>query len=52
LLWYLRAKSIKRAFEASQKLKHPILKFHYDLMGDITAENIITVPLTDMPRGE
>ena len=24
LLWYLRAKSIKRVFEVSQKLKHPI----------------------------
>jgi hypothetical protein len=31
LLWYLRAKSIKRVFEVSQKLKHPIDKFHYEV---------------------
>jgi hypothetical protein len=51
LLWYLRAKSVKRVFEVSQKLKHPIDKFHYDLMAEITAANIIAVPLIDMPRG-
>lgn len=50
LLWYLRAKSIKRVFEVSQKLKHPIDKFHYDLMAEITAANIAAVPLIDMPR--
>jgi hypothetical protein len=33
LLWYMRAESIKRAFEISQTLKHPIDKFHYELMG-------------------
>jgi hypothetical protein len=51
LLWYLRAKSIKRVFEVSQKLKHPIDKFHYELMAEITAANIIAAPLIDMPRG-
>jgi hypothetical protein len=51
LLWYLRAKSIKRVFEVSQQLKHPIDKFHYDLMAEMTAANIFAVPLIDMPRG-
>jgi hypothetical protein len=51
LLWYLRANSIKRVFEVSQKLKHPIDKFHYQLMAEITAANIIAAPLIDMPRG-
>jgi len=51
LLWYLRAKSIKRVFEVSRQLKHPIDKFHYDVMEAITAENIIAVPFIDMPRG-
>lgn len=50
LLWYLRAKSIKRVFEVSQKLKHPIDKFHYGLMAEITAENIAAVPLIDIQR--
>jgi hypothetical protein len=51
LLWYMRARSIKRVFEVSQKLKHPIDKFHYDLMAEITAANVFAVPLIDMPRG-
>lgn len=53
LIWYLRAKSIKRVFEVSQELKHPIDKFHYELMADITAANgnIIAKPLIDIPRG-
>ncbi|MGH9439288.1 MAG: DUF6176 family protein [Terriglobia bacterium] len=51
LLWYLRAKSIRRVFEVSQKLKHPIDKFHYELMAEITAANIFAVPLIDVPRG-
>jgi uncharacterized protein DUF6176 len=51
LLWYLRAKSIKRVFEVSQKLKHPIDRFHYELMAEITAANIFAVPLIDIPRG-
>ena len=50
LLWYLRAKSIKRVFEVSQQRKHPIDKFHYDLMAEITDANIVAVPLIDMPR--
>ncbi len=51
LLWYLRARSIKQVFEVSQKLKRPLLKFHYDLMAEITAANIFAVPLVDIPRG-
>jgi Family of unknown function (DUF6176) len=51
LLWYLRARSIKRVFEVSQLLKHPIDKFHYEMMSAITATNIIAKPLIDMPRG-
>lgn len=52
LLWYLRAKSIRRVFEVSMELKHPIDKFHYELMAEITAENgnIVAEPLIDMPR--
>lgn len=52
LIWYLRAKSIKRVFEVSKELKHPIDKFHYELMADITAANgnIIAKPLIDIPR--
>jgi hypothetical protein len=49
-LWYLRAKSIKRVFEVSQKLKHPIDQFHSDVMAAITAANITALPLIDMPR--
>ncbi len=48
LLWYMRAKSIRRVFEISQTLKHPIDKFHYDLMAEITAANIYAVPLIDV----
>jgi hypothetical protein len=51
LLWYLRAKSIKRVFEVSQQLKHPIDKFHYEIMVAITETNIFAKPLIDMPRG-
>jgi hypothetical protein len=50
LLWYLRANSIKRVFEVSQQLKHSIDKFHYELMTEITAANILAVPLIDVPR--
>ncbi|AQS37181.1 hypothetical protein Sps_02021 [Shewanella psychrophila] len=51
LLWYLRAKSIKRVFELSMKLKHPIDLFHFELMAEITADNgnISAVPLMDIP---
>ncbi|MFC6439118.1 DUF6176 family protein [Bowmanella sp. JS7-9] len=54
LLWYLRAKSIKRVFEVSMQLKHPIDKFHYDLMAEITSKNgnILAEPLIDIPRNE
>ena len=54
LLWYLRAKSIRRVFEVSMQLKHPIDKFHYELMVEITSENgnILAEPLIDIPRNE
>jgi hypothetical protein len=51
LLWYLRARSIKRVFEVSQQLKHPIDKFHYEIMAAITETNTFAKPLIDMPRG-
>lgn len=52
LLWYLRANSIKQVFEVSQQLKHPIDRFHYQLMAEITAQegNILAEPLIDIPR--
>lgn len=52
LLWYLRAKSIERVFEISMQLKHPIDKFHYELMTEITATNgnVLATPLIDIPR--
>jgi len=52
LLWYLRAKSIKRVFEVSMQLKHPIDRFHYELMTEITSVdgNISAEPLIDIPR--
>lgn len=50
LLWYLRAKSISRVFEISRQLKHPIDKFHYEVMEAITAAEIMAKPLIDIPR--
>ena len=50
LLWYLRAKSISRVFEVSRQLKHPIDKFHYEMMEAITAAEIMAKPLIDIPR--
>ena len=50
LLWYLRAKSISRVFEVSRRLKHPIDKFHYEMMEAITATEIMATPLIDIPR--
>jgi hypothetical protein len=54
LLWYLRAKSIRRVFEVSMQLKHPIDKFHYKLMAEITSENgnILAEQLIDITRNE
>ncbi len=50
LLWYMRAKSIERAFEISRTLKHPIDKFHYELMAEImeTNGNILSTPIIDI----
>ena len=50
LLWYLRARSIKRVFEISRQLKHPIDKFHYEMMEAITASVTMARPLIDIPR--
>ena len=52
LLWYLRAKSIQHVFEVSMQLKHPIDKFHYELMAEITADNgnILAEPLIDINK--
>jgi hypothetical protein len=52
LLWYLRAKSIKNVFAVSMQLQHPIDKFHYELMSEITSDNgnILAEPLIDIPR--
>jgi hypothetical protein len=50
LLWYMRAESIQKVFEISQTLKHPIDKFHYELMAEITATNgnLTAQPLLDL----
>lgn len=50
LLWYMRAESIQKAFKVSQTFKHPIDKFHYQLMAEITAENgnLVAQPLLDL----
>ena len=50
LLWYMRAESIKKAFEVSQTFKHPIDKYHYELMASITAPNgnIFGKPILDL----
>ena len=50
LLWYMRAESIRKAFEVSQTLKHPIDKFHYELMAEImdTNGNIRANPILDL----
>jgi hypothetical protein len=50
LLWYLRAKSIERVFEISRQLKHPIDKFHYEVMTAISDAVILAKPLIDIPR--
>jgi hypothetical protein len=49
LLWYLRAKSIKRVFEVSAQFKHPIDKFHYEMHQAFTAAVIMATPLIDIP---
>jgi hypothetical protein len=49
LLWYMRGESIAKAFELAQTFKHPIDKYHFELMESITAENGVTMaqPLFD-----
>ncbi len=49
-LWYMRAESMKKVFEVSQTFKHPIDKYHYELMAGITAPqgNIVAKPLLDL----
>ena len=51
LLWYLRAKSIKRVFEVAAKSKHPIDEFHHEMHQAITAAVTMAKPLIDIPRG-
>ena len=50
LLWYMRAESIEKAFEVSQTFKHPIDKYHYELMASITAPdgNTVARPILDL----
>jgi Family of unknown function (DUF6176) len=50
LLWYMRAESMKKVFEVSQTFKHPIDKYHYELMASITAPvgNIAAKLLLDL----
>jgi hypothetical protein len=50
LLWYMPAESMKKVFEVSRTFKHPIDKYHYDLMASITAPdgNIAAKPLLDL----
>ncbi|HMN44532.1 MAG TPA: DUF6176 family protein [Povalibacter sp.] len=50
LLWYLRAKSIKRVFEVAARSKHPIDKFHHEMHQAITAAVTMATPLIDIPR--
>jgi hypothetical protein len=35
----MRAESMQKVFEVSQTCKHPIDKYHYELMASITAPN-------------
>jgi hypothetical protein len=46
----MRAESMKKVFEVSQTFKHPIDKYHYELMASITAPagNIFAKPLLDL----
>jgi Family of unknown function (DUF6176) len=37
LLWYMRAESMNKVFEVSRTFKHPIDRYHYNLMDSITA---------------
>ena len=37
LLWYMRAESMQTVFEVSQTFKHPIDRYHYELMSSIMA---------------
>jgi Family of unknown function (DUF6176) len=50
LLWYLRAKSIKRVFEIASQFKHPIDQFHFEMMEAITESVAMAKPLIDIPR--
>lgn len=49
LLWYMRGESISKAFEAAQTFKHPIDKYHFELMESVTAPDGVTLakPLFD-----
>ena len=49
LLWYMRGESIAKAFEVAQTFKHPIDKYHFELMENVTVPNGVTLakPLFD-----
>ena len=49
LLWYMRGESIAKAFEVAQTFKHPIDKYHFELMESVTVPNGVTLakPLFD-----
>ena len=46
------AKSIKRVFEVSMQMKHPIDQFYYEIMANITEEggSISAEPLIGIPH--
>lgn len=49
LLWYLRAKSIKRVFGIAAQSTHPIDN-HHEMHQAMTATVIMAKPLMDIPR--
>ena len=52
LLWYMRAESIEKIWEAFATSKHEIDLFHLESMTAITEENIQTTPLVDISVGD
>ena len=50
LLWYMRAESIEKALKTAKISKHPLDKFHYEIMGQImeTNGNILATPILNL----
>ena len=48
LLWYMRAESIKRAWEIARQSSHEIDAFHFETMSKIAESQIEAVPLHDL----